>query len=200
MISPKVSVIIPCSRPDEVPQILELYHAQDYPNKEVIINTADLTIGAKRNALCYSATGDIIIHFDSDDYYTPDWISRSVKALIDSKADLTGLKDAYFYNTQTYIGKLYQYSMHPLYCVGATMCYWKKTWERNKFNEHVKTGEDAIFAANSGIIHNHDYIDGFTATIHGQNTCSHIAFQTMRIVPPNKIPYVKRQSQLQGNI
>lgn len=211
---PLVSCIMPCSRPDDLKQAILLFIAQDYPNKELLIlmdgegytlNTSiehrihqwgvpGLTIGAKRNHLCQYAHGDIIFHLDSDDYYAPDWISTCVPLM--DEYDLIGMNKAYFYNPQTRIGKYYDAKNRQPYCLGATMCYRKAMWEKNKFNEHVAYGEDAMFCGNAGRIGNHNYIDGFTALIHGNNTCSHNAFVSMPIVPRENIPYVRRYQQV----
>lgn len=205
----KVTCIMPCSRPDDLPRAIEQFIAQDYKKAELCIlmdeqnYTKDTSIknriyqwgmpgsiGFKRNHLCHFAKGDIIIHMDSDDYYAPDWITRSITALGDN--DMTGLRHGYFYNTATGIGKYYHTNTPQPYVLGATMCYRKRIWEANPFPENVQFGEDAAFMAHAGRVVNHDYIDGFAAIIHGNNTCSHMAFQTMKVVDRNIIPYVKR--------
>lgn len=143
---------------------------QDYENIEHIICGVDgIKIGEKRNICCERAKGEIIIHCDDDDIYAPDWISKSVAALVESKSDLVGLSSAYF----TSYGAKYLYTApkgQP-YVVGATFCYWRSTWERNKFRP-IQVGEDMHFCASAGKVKSHDYIDGFTATIHSGNTAS----------------------------
>lgn len=148
------------------------------------------TIGAKRNELCRLAKTDIILSWDNDDFYSDSWITRSIAALGDN--DMTGLRHGYFYNTATGIGKYYQTNTPQPYVLGATMCYRKRIWEANPFPDNVQFGEDTAFMAHAGRVVNHDYVDGFTAIIHGNNTCSHRAFQTMKVVDRNIIPYVKR--------
>lgn len=147
--------------------IIQQFNAQDYPNKEHLFSTSDLTIGDKRNMLCSLAKGRIIIHMDSDDIYAPDWITKSVNALINSGAQLTGLSTAKF--TDGTNNWQYIYKSPQPYILGATMCYYKSMWEQNKFKD-INVGEDAMFCANAGLILPHDYIDGFTATIHPGNT------------------------------
>lgn len=182
-----VSCIMPCSRPDDLIRAIPLFVAQDYPNKELLILMDDegytkdtsienrihqwgipsMVLGSKRNHLCEHAHGDIILHLDSDDFYASDWITKSVAAL--QGADMTGLTSGWFYKPHTNLWRYdYPKKAQP-YVLGATMCYWKRTWERNRF-KNVASGEDAFFCANAGRIKPHEYITGFMAMRHGANT------------------------------
>lgn len=200
--NPKVTVIIPSAqRSDLLEQAIEIYQSQDYHNKELIIfeskarfvslETEDdmthyktishPTVGEARNLAIARSKGDIIIHQDDDDIYTPDWISRSVQALIDSKADMVGLKDGWFYKPETEQLWFYENKakdrQHVL--LGATMCYWRKTWENARYYiaydrlaqgfRHINRGEDAYFCDYVAKIAYHDYHDGFCAIRHDRN-------------------------------
>lgn len=140
------------------------------------------TIGAKRNKCCNCATGDIIAHFDSDDHYAPDYLSRTYAHLIEYKADCTGLSSAYFYRPKAEVW-LYKYQGHQPYCIGSGMMYYKRVWENNHFKD-LSEGEDAKFCANAGRVKPHNYIDGFLAMIHGKNTASHKQLSHMKRVDP----------------
>ena len=48
-------------------------------------------LGEKRNWLLDKATGDVILHFDDDDYYAPHYVRFMVDALFYSKADVIRL-------------------------------------------------------------------------------------------------------------
>lgn len=127
------------------------------------------TIGAKRNELIKYSRADIIAHLDSDDYYHPNWISHSVNQLLNTNADMTGLSSAVFRrlsNNQCY---QYIYQTGQPYVLGATQCYWRKTWERAPFPDK-QTGEDASFCASAGRVLPHGFISGFEASIHPKNT------------------------------
>src|SRR5262249_23901876 len=86
-----VSCIMPTAdRRKFVPKAISYFQAQDYPNKELIIiddgaeSAVDLvpndpliryirlyakkTVGAKRNMACEEARGEIIAHWDDDDW------------------------------------------------------------------------------------------------------------------------------------
>lgn len=137
-------------------------------------------IGNKRNELINANKCDIVLHMDSDDIYADDWVSKSVNGLIETKADITGLDNAYFYNTRT--GKVKEFITPPnaqTYILGATLCYWRKIWERKPF-ENIQRGEDSKFQANNGIVLPHKYKEGFIATVHGGNTECHKAFPMLK--------------------
>lgn len=177
-IHPLVTVIIPTTqdRKEYRSRVIDMIHAQDYPNFEYAINALDdLTIGAKRNMLCHRARGTIICHFDDDDFYDSQWLSKSVKALMDSKADIAGLTKLYFYDENTKTPYLYDIEElgKNLWVAGATFCYWKSYWETNKFKD-INALEDNYFlmgVTREPKIHSHDYVEGFMATIHDGNTC-----------------------------
>ena len=174
---PLVSVIIPTTpdRAEYNQSILNQYLAQDYPNKEVLIDDKEGTVGAKRNRLCEQAKGEIILHMDSDDWYKPTWISESVDALQRSGAHITGLSTLYFFDKANDAMFKYDYGEYgPCWVAGATMCYWKSFWEQNKFVE-INVGEDNSFVWGYGgaltpKVHSHTYIDGFLSLLHKGNT------------------------------
>lgn len=182
---------MPCNRPEDLPQAIQLFINQDYVGKRELLILMDaegytkdtdmenhihqwgipgMNVGQKRNHLCQMARGEIIMHWDSDDQYAKDWVSHSVNALLNSKADMTGLDTAVFRNLQT--GQRWQYIFKTgqPFILGATMAYWRKTWERAPFKE-INAGEDAAFCATAGIVLPHGYVSGFEASIHPKNTC-----------------------------
>lgn len=153
---------------------------QDYPYIEHLFDFSDKTIGDKRNALCQKAKGEIIIHFDSDDFYANDYVSKSVGYLISSKADVTGLCNAYFYHPHTWLKK-YQYKGTQGYAIGATLCYWREAWEKDKFKS-ISHGEDLYFLKNK-IVKPHNYIDSFIAMVHNKNTTGTVKYKGDRYTP-----------------
>jgi glycosyltransferase involved in cell wall biosynthesis len=115
---PLISCIMPTrNRRPFVSLTLRLFLGQDYPNKELVIiddspqaNTDPLlespgvryihlrtpsSIGAKRNIACRHANGDIIAHWDDDDWYSPDRLRYQAAPIVAGEADLTGLNGAY---------------------------------------------------------------------------------------------------------
>ena len=95
-----------------VPQAIRCFLRQDYSNLELLVvddgtdPIADcvpandriryvrfdqkLTIGAKRNLACEKARGEIIVHWDDDDWYPPWRVRAQVRAMLDRGADLCG--------------------------------------------------------------------------------------------------------------
>ncbi|WP_126555610.1 glycosyltransferase family 2 protein [Dictyobacter kobayashii] len=114
MEQPLVSCIMPTkNRRGFVEQALGYFEKQDYPNKELIIvdDGEDLvvdlvaqrpyvryfapqyihSVGAKRNFACEAARGELICHWDDDDWYSPTRLSYQVAPLLTNTADITGL-------------------------------------------------------------------------------------------------------------
>lgn len=182
----KVSVITPTAhRPELLKKCVDMFAAQDYEDKELLlignpneinrysdvaycIPAMHLNVGQKRNLGCSMAKGDIMVHMDDDDYYAPDWISRSVGFLLGSGADITGLDNAYFCQPGVRAWE-YTYGMTQPYCLDATLCYFRRTWEREPF-ANVREGECRNFIANGGRVIPHGYKDGFVAILHGKNS------------------------------
>jgi len=112
---PSVSVICPTyNRPGMHEKLYSVFHAQDYPKKELWVlddthapsaffgkcsdpevhyvhNRQKRTIGAKRNQLIAMSTGPLIAHFDDDDWYAPNYLSSMIEALILHDADFAKL-------------------------------------------------------------------------------------------------------------
>jgi glycosyltransferase involved in cell wall biosynthesis len=60
--------------------------------------TERLSIGEKRNILVAEARGELIAHFDDDDYYAPHYLERMVAHLIAERADFVNLGSWYLYD------------------------------------------------------------------------------------------------------
>lgn len=103
---PRVSIITPTfEREPFLPLIHKVVQAQTYPDWEWLLydnslvpspylqaqrdprihyyykNDSRLSIGEKRNWLNAQASGDVIVHFDDDDYYAPHYLETLLKAL-----------------------------------------------------------------------------------------------------------------------
>ena len=59
---------------DGSPQRASIFDAIDDPRVRYMHLPGQMRIGAKRNALCDAAKGEIIAHFDDDDFYGPRYI------------------------------------------------------------------------------------------------------------------------------
>lgn len=194
MEQPLISCIMPTANREKfIPQAIAYFLDQDYPNAELIIiddgaqsveslipihpkiryfYTEPLgTIGVKRNIACEKANGQIIMHWDDDDYYAPDWISTIVAALLSSGADIAGMNRVLFYSPITDATFMYEDTEEdkPWLC-GATMTFHKSFWEKHKFAD-LQVGEDYDFVWNTGAkVVAVDYLHGFIAILHPHNT------------------------------
>lgn len=166
--SPLVSCIMPTrDRRELVPQAIRQFLRQDWPNAELIVvddgtdKVADLippdprirylalderrTIGAKRNLACEAARGEIILHWDDDDWMADRRIRAQAEHLLASGADLSGLPSLYFHEPAT--GDTWQFTSPArpqAWIAGATFCYRKSLWRALPF-EDVDIGEDMRF-------------------------------------------------------
>jgi glycosyltransferase involved in cell wall biosynthesis len=105
-----------CNRRPFVALALRLFQQQQWPNRELIVvddgsePVADLaslpgvrylrlerraSIGAKRNLACSEARGEIIAHWDDDDWYGPSRLAHQVAPIVAGEADLTGLESRF---------------------------------------------------------------------------------------------------------
>jgi glycosyltransferase involved in cell wall biosynthesis len=96
---------------------LQGFMRQDYENRELVVvddgsdSVADLcngmpgihyirlggrtSIGNKRNIACRAATGEVIVHWDDDDYYAENRLSYQCSAILSGEADMTGLVSSF---------------------------------------------------------------------------------------------------------
>ena len=89
------------------------------------------------------APPDIFAHFDDDDWSHPNRIAEQVALLQSSGADCVGYREMLFWRQHD--GEAWLYSNRdPRYCLGTSLCYWRKTWERKPF-EATSQGEDERF-------------------------------------------------------
>ena len=165
---PLVSCIMPThNRRGFVPQAIRHFQAQTYANRELIVvddgsdGVADLmpplphvryirqerrmTLGAKRNLACEAARGEIILHWDDDDWIAPWRIAYQVEQLLRERADLCGLNTLYFYEPAADRAWQYVYAdaARP-WLAGGTLCYSKTFWRSHRFPQ-INIGEDTRF-------------------------------------------------------
>ena len=111
----RVSVLCPTfGRPERHEQLLRVFLAQDYPDADLWIlddspdrspvfaisrgprvhyihSAGRLSVGAKRNWLLACSRGEIVAHFDDDDWYAPEYLSTMVGELVREKLDFLKL-------------------------------------------------------------------------------------------------------------
>lgn len=124
------------------------------------------TIGALRNEANARPVGEIICHWDDDDWSHPRRIEEQV-ALLQSSGkdgkDAVGYRDMLFWDStkSLYVveGKdtgafegsykplaeawLYESQQIERYVLGTSLCYWRKAWERVPFPDRMRGEDDA---------------------------------------------------------
>ena len=195
---PLVSCIMPtANREQYIPFAIFYFLHQTYQHRELIIiddgkySVRDLipqhpaihyyytdpvgTIGMKRNYACEKAKGEIIMHWDDDDWYAADWISRQVDFLTQSGADMCGIQHVHYYTAlqDKFFTVVRKYEGMPNpnnWVTGASLAYWRSFWQAHPFRD-LQKGEDDNFIQQSGAkLFIHDYIDGFVCLLHPHNT------------------------------
>jgi predicted O-methyltransferase YrrM len=166
---PLVSCIMPTAdRRAFVPLAIRYFLRQDYENRELIIlddgsdPVSDLipkdpriryirmqerrTMGAKHNQGCLLARGEIIAHWDDDDWFAERRLSYQVSELLKQpRMTLTGFSRVLFYcpNADRAWEYIYPPAQLPWVC-GSTFCYRKEFWERHPFPD-MNEGADTVF-------------------------------------------------------
>jgi glycosyltransferase involved in cell wall biosynthesis len=165
---PLISCIMPThNRRFFIPQAIRCFLAQDYPNKELVVLddgddpicdllpdrseirykriTRHMSLGEKRNIACEEARGNLIAHWDDDDWMSPRRLSYQTNALLKVGADICGLRCILYYQPANKITWLNAYYLTRSYWLcGGTLLYTRALWARAPFR-HVQVGEDALF-------------------------------------------------------
>jgi O-antigen biosynthesis protein len=192
-----VTCIMPTAdRRQFVPSSIRMFLAQDYANKELLIvddgvdGVRDLvpcqpeiryvrrrpvrSLGSKRNFACAVARGDVILHWDDDDWYAPWRVRYQVESLRSGNFQICGVDRAIFVSASGEHAWEYVYprGLSP-WIFGATLCYWKSFWQDHPFAD-ITAGEDTRFVRSAngtriGLLEDNHF---FVARIHNGNTCS----------------------------
>ncbi len=128
-------------------------------------------IGDKRNRLCALARGEIIVHWDDDDWHGPDRLARQLAALEDTGADVVGLDRIAFLADDGGAAWDYQWQGRGRWVYGASLAFRRSFWERRPFPA-IRSGEDTRFVLDAAGAHVHAMTDGdwLVARVHGGNT------------------------------
>jgi hypothetical protein len=134
--------------------------------------TLRLPLGAKINESIAFAKGEIIMHFDDDDWYAPGRMQDQVDLLLSSGKHVTGYNDFFIWPMHFKPPVLPYRQTTPNLCTGATQAYYLSWWETHKFEE-TKTGFDCVFsntARKENQLALKSGIDMFVARQHGHNS------------------------------
>jgi glycosyltransferase involved in cell wall biosynthesis len=169
---PFVSVICPTyNRRQFLPNLIHQFNYQTYPQEymELIIlddspeSNADiipaqanikythlpekLILGKKRNLLNSMTTGDIIVCFDDDDFYSQERVAHAVNKLQGSKCEIAGSSIIHIYYPK--LNKIYQFGPYaPYHGTNGTMAYTKKYLKTHSYLDDKTQAEEAHFTNN----------------------------------------------------
>jgi glycosyltransferase involved in cell wall biosynthesis len=196
--SPFVSCVMPtqASRAQFVPQAIWYFLRQDYADRELIVLddpegtlvdlvpddericyvrlSEPLPLGAKRNMACAAARGDVIVHWDDDDWSAPHRISAQVAALERSATDACGCVDLLHYALED--GEAWLYRHRPEgwpWLAGCSLAYRRSAWESCAFPA-LPVGEDSAWVRQlePSAVHALGAQDLLVAVVHGGNSGS----------------------------
>ena len=191
MPDPLVTCICPtmASRTAWLPRVLACFAAQTYRSKELLfvggaaVRGALLSksmlysarflqfegvLGHKRNAGVQAARGEVIVHFDDDDYSAPGRIADQVERLTIAKKAVSGYHTLSFTDGNGW----WQYLGLPNYALGTSLCY-RREWAIDHPFPGVPLGEDTSFvseASAAGELVTADGTEFMHATNHPGNT------------------------------
>lgn len=207
-----------CDRRAFIPSAIACYLAQDWPDKELIVvddgmdRVEDLLryvsgakyfffreenlpahrprtpIGTKRNYACERASGEVIVHWDDDDWSAPERISDQVARLLESGKSVTGYHDLLFWDQRRNEASRYS-NASAVYAAGSSLCYRREYWNANRFKP-TSFGEDNDFVYRARDKQEIIAVDGgqmMVARTHEQNTSKRDA-RDWPAIPTSEIP------------
>ena len=207
-----VSAITPTADRKELLAIaLRCFEEQAWPEKEMIVVdngrepvfsmcygrpdvtyvrvTKPMTIGALRNLACEHANGDIIAHFDDDDWSDPRRLDDQVGRLLATGLGLTGYDTMLFWSCVHQQAFAYDAKRTDGYAVGSSMCYRTEYWRTNRFPD--SNDEDNDFANRAR--HQKQLVSApagqlMVCRLHGRNTSNKFYPPPWPLADRNSIP------------
>ncbi len=209
MVEPLISCVMPTyNRREFIPAAIDCWQKQTYENRELVImddgtdSVRDIvsdgeriryyhvgekvgTLGQKRNRANLFAHGEIICHWDDDDWSAPNRISDQVARLQASGKPVTGYSSLLFWDAASKQAKRYQAEV-PGYVCGTTLMYLRSLWQRHQFEDKQKASDNSFVwpilkqvAASNDCSH-------MVARIHGDHTSAKDNIR--EVVPVDLIP------------
>jgi len=154
-----------------VPQAIQYFLRQDYPRKELVIvddgsdSVADLipahtsiryirldhkvSIGVKRNMAVEQSKGEIIVHWDDDDWYAANRISYQIEPLLAKQAEICGLETGFIYDMLEDTFWSCEAHLHAIMFYadihGGSILYTRELWDKYAKYPDTSLAEDAHF-------------------------------------------------------
>jgi predicted O-methyltransferase YrrM len=107
--------------------------------------SAKVTLGAKLNIGCEMARGEVIAHFDDDDWYAPWRLTYQIEALTRTGADVCGINQLLYYDLRD--GRAYDYRYpggQRVWLLGSDLVYRRGYWRKRQFAD-INVGMDGLF-------------------------------------------------------
>ena len=106
------------------------------------------TVGMRRNVAVQHATGEIIGHWDDDDFYAPNYLATQLEWFESMPVDLGGVCQFYYYDFLVKRGwQSHLWNAKPSSgAFGACFLYRKRTWRHVGGFQDIQRGEDNEFA------------------------------------------------------
>ncbi len=103
--------------------------------------------GHWRNVGVSACQGEIIIHWDDDDWQAPNRVQRQVDHLrAAGQGTITGTNDFYWYSlVHRQAARSQSWGSQKLSSSGASLAYWRSAWERLPFRAECPGAEDTWF-------------------------------------------------------
>lgn len=181
-----VSAVMPTrGRCELAAMALECFRSQTYPEKEfVILDDADcpsfpsgvnlegvryhladrrMQIPEKRNAVNTLARGELIMHFDSDDWSAPERMAEQVERFLRLKRAVIGYSAMLFYDARQEMVADFRRAADS-FALGTSLCYTQAFWLAHPFAArthagHGATGSDNHFVETARKAHELSAID-----------------------------------------
>ncbi len=163
-----VSCVMPTRGREEIgKKAIYYFLAQTYPNKELVIlddleestfdkgpnlswityavSTSQL-IPNKRNTVNAIAKGEIICHFDSDDWSDPRRLESQMHLMQETDKEVIGFHSMLMADEKEGLGFRFN-GPKPLdrYCLGTSLLYTKTFWQKHPFDESKAIASDVAF-------------------------------------------------------
>jgi len=193
---PLVSCLMPTrDRRRFVPRAIEQFLGQDHPRRELVVvdDGADVvddlipsdpriryhrverqaTLGAKRNLACSLARGELLAHWDDDDWMPPHRLSTQLRTLAaNPAAGACGLAQLRFFDPVA--GRAWEYRWPERarpWLAGGTLMFRRAAWERRPFPQ-INEGEDTrwVWALPAGSVAAIPDPGLYAALVHRGNT------------------------------
>lgn len=127
-------------------------------------------IGTKRNLGCERARGEVVLHWDDDDWSAAGRTAFQLEHLAKSGAEVSGFRTLLFWDLR--LRQAWRYNGTPLYAVGTSLCYRRRWWREHPFPDK-QVCEDGWFVERAralGAIAPTEDFGLMVATSHSGNT------------------------------